>query len=291
MKPVSPVLALARKSAIHLRRIPGTFPFLNAFRKRYYSAGVVTVLDYDGTLRMELDLGEHMASQIFWFGYYSRDVLFAIDRMLTPGSTFLDVGANMGEVSLFAAKRVGEKGRVLAFEPMARTAQRLRRNLELNQLRNVQVFEVGISDRVSEQALYISATDFHDGSRHDGLGTLYASGARSSPAGTIKITTLDELVRAQRIERVDGIKLDIEGAELPALSGARNVLTRFRPWLVLEIGKETCAAAGYEPQDVFDFLADLNYAAFLIERKGKLSPLDSESVGPWQNVLFAPRDT
>jgi len=282
-------LALARKVTVRVRRIPGTYPVLDALRRRSYSAGVVTVSDYDGTLRMELDLGEHMASQIFWFGYYSRDVLFAIERMLTPGSVFLDIGANIGEVSLFAAKRVGERGSVMAFEPVAETADRLRRNLALNGLRNVEVMEMGISDQVREQALYASAAKFQDGSRHDGLGTLYASGARSSPVATVKLTTLDALLSARPIARLDGIKLDIEGAELPALRGARQVLTRFRPWLVVEIGEETCAAAGYEPRDIFELLASLDYAGYLIGRKGKLRAAGSEAMGKWQNVLFTPR--
>ena len=282
-------LVLARKFTIRLRRIPGTYPVLNALRRRSYSAGVVTVSDYDGSLRMELDLGEHMASQIFWFGYYSRDVLFAINRLLVPGGVFLDVGANIGEVSLFAAKRVGESGMVLAFEPVASTADHLRRNISLNGLRNVEVIELGVSDQVREQPLYASAASFDDGSRHDGLGTLYASMARSSPVGAVRLITLDTLMSARHFARVDGIKLDIEGAELPALLGARQLLARFRPWLVVEIGKETCAAAGYEPRDIFEFLASLDYSSHLIGRKGKLSPADSEALGKWQNVLFIPR--
>jgi len=282
-------LALARKVTVRLRRIPGTYPVLNALRRRSYGAGVVTVSDYDGTLRMELDLGEHMASQIFWFGYYSRDVLFAIDRMLAPDSVFLDIGANIGEVSLFAAKRVGEGGSVLAFEPVAETADRLRRNVALNGLRNVEVMEIGISDQASEQALYASAASFQDGSRHGGLGTLYASGARSSPVATVNVTTLDALLSNRQIQRVDGIKLDIEGAELAALSGARQVIARFRPWLVVEIGEETCAAAGYEPRDIFELLASLDYAGYLIGRKGNLRAAGSEAMGKWQNVLFIPR--
>ena len=281
-----PALNLARRVTVRLRRIPGTYPVLNALRKRSYSAGVVTVSDFDGTLRMELDLGEHMGSQIFWFGYYSRDVLFAIEPRLTPGSVFLDIGANIGEVSLFAAKRVGSQGSVLAFEPVAATADRLRRNLALNNLRNVDVIEMGVSDQIREQPLYASATSFDDGSRHDGLGTLYASMARSSPVGTVRLITLDALLSARQIARVDGIKLDIEGAELPALLGAREMLARFRPWLVVEIGAETCAAAGYEPREIFDLLASLGYVAHLIGRKGKLHPASSEAMGEWQNVLF-----
>ncbi len=65
---------------------------------------------------------------------------------------------------------------------------------------------------------------------------------------------------ARQIERLGGIKLDIEGAELSALSGVRRALAHFRPWLVVAIGKETSAAASYEPGDTFDFFTAFDCA-------------------------------
>src|SRR5579863_2846250 len=125
-------LLAARKVTVLLRRLPGTYPLIDAIRRRSYAAGAVAVSDFDGDLRMELDLGEHMASQVFWFGYYSRDLLQALDRLLKPGDVFLDVGANIGEVSLFAAKRVGRAGRVTAFEPIPDLARKLRSHARVN---------------------------------------------------------------------------------------------------------------------------------------------------------------
>jgi FkbM family methyltransferase len=282
-------LLLARKVAVVLRQIPGTYPIINAVRKRYYDRGVVTVSDFDGSLRMELDLGEHVASQVFWFGYYNRDVLCTIDKLLRPGDTLLDVGANVGEVSLSAAKRVGATGLVLAFEPIAAIARKLRRNVQLNQLRNVEIVEVGVFDRTRDAPIYAASEVFDDGSRNQGLYTLYASPERGEPAGSATLTTLDVFVEAKSLRRVDGIKLDIEGAELAALRGAENILRRFRPWLVTEIGEATCQPAGYEPTAILDFLAPFGYEFLRIGRKERLSPVTKATLAPWQNVLCRPR--
>lgn len=281
-----PGLMFARKLSVQLRRMPGTYPLLNAVRKRSYRAGCVVISDFDGSMRMRLDLSEHMASQIFWFGYYSRDVLRVIGRLLGPGDTMFDVGANIGEVTLFAAKRVGEAGRVLAFEPIHSLASRLRANLNLNRFDQVEVVEMAVADRAGQQPLYVQAADFEDGSRHDGLGTLYASPARAHVADHVEVTTMDEFVRANGIARIDGIKLDIEGAELPALQGAIETLKRFRPWLILEIDRQTSAAAGYRAEELIALLTGLDYEGFLIGRKGKLRPLQPRDLGIWQNALF-----
>jgi len=135
----------------------------------------------------------------------------------------------------------------------------------------------------------VRAETFADGSRHEGLGTLYASDTRARPAGTIRLTTLDAFVSERDFARVDGIKLDIEGAELAALRGAATTIERFRPWLIIEIGEETCGAAGYEPAAILDFLDRLGYDCRRIGRKGKLQPATQDTTSSWQNVLCRPR--
>ena len=86
-----------------------------------YGVGPLTINDFDGDLTMRVDLSEHMGGKIFWFGYYDRDELMAINQILRPGMFVVDVGANIGEVTLFCAKRdVGGEGKVFSFEPEER---------------------------------------------------------------------------------------------------------------------------------------------------------------------------
>ena len=248
------MLLKARKASVALRKLPGTFPLINAVRKANYRSGTLVVDDFDGDLKLELDLGEHVASRSFWFGHYEREVIIALGRLLKPGDVFLDVGANIGEMTVYAAKHVGHDGTVYTFEPIPHLAARLARNVELNRLKNVHIIRCGVSDTAGDAEIYIQAGQFEDGSVHQGLGTLFPTIGRGLSAGTVRLDTLDDFVARKRIGRIDGIKLDIEGAEYPALRGASGTIQRFKPWLIIEVGKATCAAAGYQPGELFGFL-------------------------------------
>ncbi|MEH3146495.1 MAG: FkbM family methyltransferase [Methylobacterium frigidaeris] len=278
---------LARKLTVQLRRVRGTHPLVDAVRRRFYAHGVREVADFDGDLRIALDLREHMASQIFWFGYYNRDVVRWLRRLLPAGGVFFDVGANIGEITLVAAKRVGTSGAVYAFEPMAAIHAKLAANVAANGFSQVRLVASGVSDRPGTQAIYASTGLYCDGSEHEGLGTLYATAERGRLSAEIDLTTIDAVVGREGLTRLDGIKLDIEGAELPAIRGAAESLRRFRPWLIVEIGTETCEAAGYEPADLLAALPGYRFSR--IERH-RLVPITAADLGSWQNVLCTPAD-
>lgn len=127
------------------------------------------------------------------------------------GDIVIDAGAYVGAFSIRASELVGNKGRVIAIEPEPKNLSYLKRNLA--NLDNATVAERAISN-------------------HDGTGALYISGA--SPCHTllyqhkdsveVKVDTLDEIVKLLGLPRVDFIKMDIEGMELQALEGAREIL-------------------------------------------------------------------
>ena len=282
------MLYTLRRLSVFLRRFPGTHPIADTLRKAYYGGGTVEIDDFDGNVRMAVDLGEHMGSQIFWFGYYARDVLFALRDKIHPGMVFLDLGANIGEVSLFAAKRVGPCGRVISFEPVDDLADKFAGNVAKNGFKQVLLLRAGVADKEGEAVIFIQPSRFRDGSEHRGLGTIYQSDIRSASTQTIPLTTVDKVVDDLRPPRVDIMKIDIEGAELAALHGAEKTLRRFKPSIAIEIGVETCRQAGYEPEDIFDYLTPFGYRFFRIGRRGRLSPVGARDLGDWQDVLCLP---
>ena len=283
------MLRFARKISSSLRRLPGTYPLINGVRRRAYRLGEQIIEDYDGNLKLKVNLSEHMGSQIFWFGYYSRDVLMALSTFIEPGATFVDAGANLGEITLYAAKRVGRRGRVIAFEPDPRMHARCAHNIGLNKFGDyVRLIDKGLSDRTERRPIYAASTIYKDGSPHDGLGTIYKSGDREKQVALVDLVTLDDYVRGHALDRLDGIKLDIEGAELPALRGAEATLKRFRPWLVIEIGEATCSAAGYKATDVTDYLERFGYRFFDIGRKGVMTAIAAHQLRGYQNVFCLP---
>lgn len=278
--------SLSRK----LRRIPGTVLLLEHLRKRFARAArVMRIDDFDGSLAIDLNLGEHMQSQIFWYGYYSRDIIMVMDKLLSPGMVMFDVGANIGEISLCAARRVGKAGKVYSFEPMPALYETLKRNLSRNGMMHVQPVCMGLSDKEGSVPIYRADTHFSDGTLHEGLGTLYPMNNRTSPAGEIKITTLDAFCEERRVDKLDCIKIDVEGAEFDVLKGGEKTLSKYKPHLIVELQEQTASASGRSPKDILEYLETLGYSFFSIGRKARLHSLHLQNIKSFQNVLCVPK--
>lgn len=256
-----------------------------------YADSTVLVKDFDGDMSMELKLSEHMQRRIFWMGRYSEDIGCLLDKMLSPGMTVLDVGANIGEITLLAAKRVGSQGKVFAFEPIDEIADQLDRHQRMNRLDQVVIERSALSDVENDGApIYLSCgQDVSD--KHDGLGSLYGDENAGPPLQRIHMTTLDRWVSTRpEVQRIDLIKIDIEGAELACLRGATRSLVRFKPRIIVEIQDFTAKRAGYEAADILGFLAGFGYEFSRIGKKGALDPIDVGDLGDFQNVLCTPRE-
>ncbi len=246
------------------------------------------VIRYDRGQQLEVQLGEHMGSHLFWYGAYSRDVLAVLDRIVPTGGVAVDVGGNIGEISLAMASRVGPEGKVYAFEPSGLMAERLRANVRRNTGFNVEVVPHALGATAGRGTLYDAGGAFADGTRHEGVLTLYPTQERQHAVGETSVTTLDAFLAQRGISRLDVLKVDVEGAELFVLQGARETLLRFRPYVVIEVQEETSRAAGYNEQDLLRFLGELGYTFETIGRHGRLRSLTVATLGAFQNVLCTP---
>ncbi|MBC8737351.1 FkbM family methyltransferase [Paraburkholderia sp. UCT31] len=255
------------------KRLAGVIERLTSGCKRE-----VLIEDFDGDLRFFCALGQHMGSWIFWRGAYSADQLATLNRLLTPTSHFVDIGANHGEFTVFAAKRCAV---VHAFEPVNGNLARLNRNIQINGFSNVRVHEEGLSDADGELPIFAS----EDG-HNEGLPTLYRTPDRSKLLQVITLRRLDDVLREAGTTRVDVMKIDVEGAELAVLKGAIETLRRYKPTILMEVNAQTCRAAGYEPEELLRFVTDLGYDVALIAGT-KTQPLTV--VPPFCNVLATPR--
>jgi FkbM family methyltransferase len=154
-----------------------------------------------------------------WLGSYEYEMQTRVAQEVQRGGVFYDVGANVGFYSLLAAVLI-HPGRVYAFEPLPENVAYLRKHLVLNRIRNVNVFELAISD-VPGSALF-------EAEPTRAMGCLGAAGNLR-----VQTATLDALLRNQEIAPPDWIKMDVEGAEFRALLGARECFARHRPKLFL----------------------------------------------------------
>lgn len=269
----------------------GSFPLMQVLLRRCFrhAHGTILVRDFDGDLSIGLRLSEHMQRRIFWTSYYNRRIVSLISQLLRPGMIVIDVGANIGEISMTAAKRVGGNGRVIAFEPIDKIADELQANIDRNRLNQIIVERLGLSDTFAvDIPVYASCGQGTAADEHHGLGSLFGASTGQAPVQHISTTTLDNWIADHQIARVDLIKVDVEGAELMVLKGAKRTLQQFKPALIVEVQETTATTAGYRARDILDYLAALGYAFHRIGRAGVTSVLSIDNLEPFQNVLCVP---
>lgn len=164
--------------------------------------------------RVRLDLRDFIQRMI-WLGDYERRDTRRVAQLLRPGMTFVDVGANVGYFSLLAASRVGPRGRVLSFEPSPYAYGRLVETCERNGISQVEVLQAGLADVPGSLPLQITpgihANHTPSLVRQEGATELM-----------VPIRTLADVLRG--IDRVDVMKIDVEGFELKVLAGGADLL-------------------------------------------------------------------
>ena len=153
-----------------------------------------------------------------------------LEERLGPGETVYDIGANCGQMSLFFAKRTAPGGRILAFEPAPENVARLRRNLALNGVTSVQVFEAAVAED-NQKRLF----SFEEGQHSTGgLAESRAHVASDLQQKEVACLSLDEVV-SQGNPLPDLIKIDVEGGGYGVIRGAQALLAKHRPAFFFEV--------------------------------------------------------
>ncbi len=188
-------------------------------------------------IRMRLDLGVY-PDCCMAFGLYELDTARWIKQLLKPGAHFVDGGANIGYFTLMAARRVGESGRIDAFEPQPDNLRRLKAHLKENGLAGrVNVHAEALSDHAGQATIHF----YQDAGANHGCSTLFAESGRPTLKTVVPTVRLDERLAGTR---PDLIKLDIEGAEALAISGMTRLLQSDQPpALILENNPRTAEAS------------------------------------------------
>jgi len=233
-------------------------------------------------LQLTLIPGNETSRSIFVTGRYEPNEFCLLTRILKSGMTFIDIGANMGLYTLFAASRVGKSGCVLAIEPSAREMQVLGDNVEQNALGNVRLHQAALSDRASEVELLVA------GVQNSGHNTLGAFGYNTvlDHREKVRAMRLDDLVQSEKLGRVDVIKMDIEGAELATLRGGADTIQRFHPVMLLELSDRALQHQHSNSAGILDLLTRQGYRLYgFAADTGLPAPLERRDYFDSQNVI------
>ena len=232
--------ALPRGWAPLLKTIAQLSPHLQNYRAR--------IGEYD---YLHVDLRQSMCLVYFFHNGlpHERGTEVLLRKALRPGDTFIDVGANVGFYTRMGSLIVGGGGRVIAFEPMPTALRLLRMNSA--DLSNVTVEAKALSDHEGVAKFYI---------RGQGDTSSLSPGS-SAQQVQVEVTTLDNsLFREEsHVERVDFIKIDVEGLELSVLRGATNTISKHQPIVYFEFLPEYAKHLGFAFEDFAKFFNEFNY--------------------------------
>lgn len=221
------------------------------------------------SMKLHLDKNKYMQATVFEAAAsglcYEPDYTSIMMKVLKPGDTVLDIGANFGYFSLLASSLVTDLGRVVALEPEKVNFAFLTRNIGLNNSSNIQAFNIAAGDCNKEAELFLdplndgahSFSGISPESRHlIGLGDVCKS--------KVKIHTLDSLVEVEKITNIKVIKIDTEGWEFQAIQGAISTIKRFSPPFVLaEVNRNGLRKAGASERHLRLLMAELGYNTFV----------------------------
>jgi len=157
-------------------------------------------------------------------GAHEFETTHIVQSRLKPSDVFIDIGANLGYFSILAGRKL-TRGQVIAVEPSSRNQAALQANIELNELRNVRRVQ-RILWRESGKQLELHIIDPYN----SGASSILGSGPIEAAGVSI---TLDDLVAELGLDRVDVIKIDVEGAELDVLEGGTQCLHKLKPRLLI----------------------------------------------------------
>lgn len=212
-----------------------------------------------------LDVYTYIASQ---GNSWDEHVVDACKSVMAPGGVLYDIGASVGYIAIEVAAMLKSGGSVIAFEPQPLLAANIAVSARLNGFDHLRVFQCMLGDHAGEAELHIGEHSVH-------------ASAIAREAGSVVLqcpmSTLDELVSGGAIPPPAAIKLDVEGAELGVLSGARDTIRRYRPHILFE-SDDNMDRYGYARKDILALLDALSsYEYFFVTAARERLPLTRQN--------------
>jgi FkbM family methyltransferase len=224
------------------------------------------VASFDGGL-INVDTSSSIEYHILFRGCHEPEIVNLIKQVVRPGNFCLDIGANVGAHTLLMARMAGSNGHVIALEPHPGICQRLRQNICLNRLTNVKVVNAALADKDGTIDLYGFAADAFE----QGISSLLPDHEAKTKI-EVRAIRGATLVREQRIEACDFLKIDVEGAESLVLRELSDLISAHRPIILFEYRKQHWEKFGSDVNPILGRLKAARYDLYYI-RKNVTHPL------------------
>lgn len=220
---------------------------------------------------------------------YESNVTAELRKVLAPGMVCVDIGANIGFFTMLCAARVGETGKVIAFEPNPGNCELIRHSIAANGFRHVVVHPFAVSDREDEFHL-----DWHVNTMHSNTAVQAApspTSMRNAAGDAVKVRSVVVGKVLADEPRVDVVKIDVDGWEARALRGMANLVERHRPILFTEFCPDLLAGVSQvRPEAYLEELQRFGYLLHWLPLPGERSekPLSvAQVMDAWRAIRNA----
>lgn len=217
-----------------------------------YEVNSIRKLKYNGVI-LSVDISDYVGHYLY-FGFkdYSNESLISL---VSPGDTIIDIGTNIGATALQLAFCVGNTGFVYGFEPDPLNYYKCIENIKLNKTNNILVENVGLGDGIANLNMVVQSPLNRGGNRIKSK-----IDDERIEQKMVKITTLDKwLSNKTSMNKIDVIKIDVEGYEMKVLQGGFQTIKKYKPKLFIEVDDNNLREQNCSAKELIDLLLDFGY--------------------------------
>ena len=203
-----------------------------------------------------------LALSISHYGTYEELESKIMEEKIEMGNIVVDVGANIGLHTLNMARIVGNTGQVFAFEPDPSNFEILKKNVKINNYKNIILEQKAVGDKHGRTTLYQSD--------HPGKHRIFPQTEQAKSQVQVELTNLDNYFDSDMIDKINFIKIDVEGLEFSVLKGMKNILKNSKKIKILfEFMPENIMEVGFTPIELLNYLTSNDFKLYCMDDKTK----------------------
>lgn len=279
----------------NLEELTRAFIASNEFRDWFHGKSVRPdgriVIVREGNLRVAVSLDDEAIGWQIINGTYEPEIQWLIRKFVRPGYTCLDLGANVGYFTALMADLVVDEGNVYAYEPFPAAFHMLNITVQESRLeKRVSLRQKACTDADTTASLFFPRESNNFG------GSFVADSSEAVPRGleSVEISAVRLDTDLEGAAKIDFIKMDVEGAEVKALTGLKNRLASDRPIIITEVNPIGLSRQNSSPEQLLNLLQDMNYSNYLVSPiPGQLHNISSPEIftaHSYQNIICFPRE-
>ena len=216
-----------------------------------YKKGTIRKFKTHNDVMLEVDISDYVGHYLYYG--FKDDGHEKLYELVKKGDYILDIGTNIGSTILQFAVLIGKEGFVYGFEPDSINYANCQRNISLNNFSNLEVSQIGLGDERGSFDLVVD-TDSNRG------GNRISDNISGKSTSKIVVERLDDWMQNKPIERVDLIKIDVEGYELKVLKGGEKSILKYKPIFFIELDEDNLKATGDSANKLIELLEEWNYS-------------------------------